>query len=107
MKNVNILPLFSPLVPDKLPNGVKEVLFTFGPYNILSAACFLVCLFFISRFSKNFSSPYCMAAVTAVIFICLLGSPMKAVDTMKSMKTDIQSLWIKIYPCCHIVWLIL
>jgi 4-amino-4-deoxy-L-arabinose transferase-like glycosyltransferase len=99
---VTFMPFFSgflfKVIPLKhpLPPSVLEELSDFGYYNVISLAGLAACLALIFKYRGSFSNVSLLVLVTAVFYVTLLGTPMKAIDRVKGMGEDYRQFVSKI-----------
>lgn len=87
---ITFIPFFSSLLPTSIPYRILEELSDFGYYNVISLSGLLACLALIFMYRDIFSKESGLVLVTSVLYISLLGSPMKAMDREKGMGDDIR-----------------
>ena len=89
---ITFIPLAPSLLPAGIPARVLEELSVFNYYNVISLSGLLACLALIFKYRDTFSEESVLVLVTSVLYISLLGSPMKALDREKGMGDDIRQL---------------
>lgn len=87
---ITFIPFFSSLLPTSIPYRILEELSDFGYYNVISLSGLLACIALIFKYSDIFSNESVLVLVTSVLYISLIGSPMKAMDREKGMGDDIR-----------------
>lgn len=83
-------PLVAGFLANHIPPRILAGLAHVGYYNILSLAGLGACLALIFKYRDRFPQEFILVLVTSVLYICLLGAPMMAIDKEKSMGSDIK-----------------
>jgi 4-amino-4-deoxy-L-arabinose transferase-like glycosyltransferase len=92
------IPFASGHLPRKIPPEALVFLQTFGFRNILSGVALIISLYILLNFRKGDTDIGHIILVSALLYIGLFAVPAKAVDTIKSMRSDIQSFTERISP---------
>jgi hypothetical protein len=92
------IPFAAGHLPHKIPPEALVFFQTFGLRNIVSGVGLIFCLYMLFRFLKGETDIGHIILVSALLYIGLFAVPAKAVDTIKSMRSDIQSFTDRISP---------
>ncbi|MCK5312322.1 MAG: glycosyltransferase family 39 protein [Desulfobacteraceae bacterium] len=96
------LPLLISFFPDgKIPHKTMYFLTHLGYLNAISIGSLFILAALLLTLRKQFSGFPRMVLATAMFYISFFGVPVKAIDTVKSMKVDIQQFILSIPKAKH------
>lgn len=87
---VTFCPLMTGILPPKVPPRIVEGLSHFGGDHILSFMGLIACIFLTVRYRNRLTHESILVFTTGILYISLLGAPMKALDCEKSLGNDIR-----------------
>jgi hypothetical protein len=87
---VTFCPLFSQFLPHKIPPKMLDGLSHFNLYHALSFLGLAASILLLTRYRNTLKIESMIVIVTGILYISLFGAPMKAIDTDKSMQSDIK-----------------
>lgn len=87
---VAVLPVIVRVFPGMIPAPLAGAIIRIGWLNGVSVLCLASGIAVVSRYGRSFSQHSRLIVITALLYISVLGVPITAMDSMKSMKNDIR-----------------
>ena len=88
---ISLFPFMTNILPTNIPPHIFEGLADFGYSNVLSIIGFFACLALIFKFRDIFTMESILVFVTAVLYMSILGVPIKAIDQGNNVESDIKN----------------